>query len=100
MTSDVLLYLDGKWVLGSGGRTLDVVNPANEEVAGTVAVAERADLDVALADAARGFEIWKHTSPVERGKVLRKAADLLRERAEAIMPVLTEQQGSAVSLGL
>jgi len=93
MTSDVLLYLDGKWVLGSGGRTLDVVNPANEEVAGTVAVAERADLDVALADAARGFEIWKHTSPVERGKVLRKAADLLRERAEAIMPVLTEQQG-------
>ncbi|MGV6874077.1 NAD-dependent succinate-semialdehyde dehydrogenase [Pseudochelatococcus sp. B33] len=93
MTRDVLLFLDGKWVPGSGGRRLPVVNPATEAVVGSVAVAEQADLDIALADAAKGFDVWRRTSPVERGKVLRRAAELLRQRVDEIAPVLTSQQG-------
>jgi succinate-semialdehyde dehydrogenase/glutarate-semialdehyde dehydrogenase len=96
MTADVLLYLDGKWVPGSGGRRLPLVNPATEETAGSVCVAETADLDAALAGAASAFATWRTTSPVERGRILRKAADLLRQRIDAIAPVLTEQQGKTL----
>ena len=93
MTADVLLFLDGEWVPGSGGRRLGLVNPATEEPAGSVAVAEIADLDVAVAGAADAFRTWRKTSPVERGRVLRRAAELLRQRIDEIAPVLTEQQG-------
>lgn len=96
MTTDVLLFLDGKWVAGSGGRTLPLLNPATAGSAGSVAVAETADLDVALAGAATAFRAWKKTSPVERGRVLRNAADLLRQRIDEIAPVLTEQQGKTL----
>jgi succinate-semialdehyde dehydrogenase / glutarate-semialdehyde dehydrogenase len=96
MTADVLLFLDGKWVPGASGRRLPLVNPATEETAGSVAVAETADLEVALASTASAFKTWRKTSPVERGRVLRKAADLLRQRIDAIAPVLTKQQGKTL----
>jgi succinate-semialdehyde dehydrogenase / glutarate-semialdehyde dehydrogenase len=93
MTADVLLYVNGSWTHGSGGRTIDLVNPATGEKTGRVAVAETADLDLALADMASAFPVWKVTSPIERGRVLRKAAELLRARADEIVPVMSEQQG-------
>lgn len=93
MSTDVFLFLNGKWVPGSGGRSLDVINPATEEKVGSVAVAEKADLDVALADAEKSFGVWKRMSPVERGKILRKTAELLRARIDDIAPILTQQQG-------
>ena len=96
MTADIRLFLDGQWVAGSGGRSLKLTNPATGESAGTVTVAEKADLDVALASAAAAYKIWRASSPVERGKVLRKAADILRARIEEMAPVLTEQQGKTL----
>jgi succinate-semialdehyde dehydrogenase / glutarate-semialdehyde dehydrogenase len=93
MTMDVLLFLSGRWVPGANGETLRVVNPATGDSIGTVAVAAQVDLDIALADAAKCFETWRRTSPVERGKILRRAAELLRERVDSIAPVLTLQQG-------
>lgn len=96
MTADVLLFLDGKWVAGSGGRSLPLTNPATGETAGSVAVAETADLDIALKGAGSTFRSWKNASPVERGRVLRRAAELLRERIDEIAPVLTEQQGKTL----
>ena len=52
---DVLLYIDGRWQAGAAGRRLEVINPATEEVIGTVARAETADLDAALSAAQKGF---------------------------------------------
>ncbi len=96
MTQEVELFLDGEWRAGSGNRRFGLTNPATGESAGSVAMAETADLDVALAAARRAFRIWRHTSPVERGRVLRKAGELLRERIDEIAPVLTEQQGKTL----
>ena len=80
---DVQLLIDGKWRAGAAGRTIPIVNPATEEVIGHVARAEIADLDAALAAAEVGFALWRNISAFERAKVLRRAGDLLRERARA-----------------
>jgi acyl-CoA reductase-like NAD-dependent aldehyde dehydrogenase len=58
-----------------------------------VARTEQADLDRALAAAGHGFKAWRKVSAYDRGKILRKAGDLLRARAEAIAPVMTREHG-------
>jgi succinate-semialdehyde dehydrogenase / glutarate-semialdehyde dehydrogenase len=96
MALDVSLFIDGSWRPGANGRTLDVINPATEEMIGTVARAEIADLDAALAAAQKGFAIWRAVSAFERGKILRRAATLLRERIEPIAHIMTREQGKPV----
>ncbi len=93
MYQDVLLHVAGKWRAAGGGRTFDVVNPATEEVIGTLAHAGIADLDEALAAAAAGFAVWRKLSAYERSKIMRKAADLVRERSESIARLMTTEQG-------
>jgi succinate-semialdehyde dehydrogenase/glutarate-semialdehyde dehydrogenase len=90
---DVQLMIDGAWGPAAGGRTLPVVNPATGETIGTVAHAERADLDRALASAQKGFEAWRRVSAYDRSKVMRKAADLVRERADEIARLMVLEQG-------
>lgn len=96
MYPDVKLFIDGQWSAAEGGKTIDVYNPATNEVIGKVASAGKADLDRALAAAERGFKVWRRVSPFERSKVLRRAADLMRERADKIAELLTLEQGKPV----
>ena len=97
MYSDVLLCINGVWTKAADGRTIPVVNPATEEVIGTVAHAGQADLDAALEAAAKGFAAWRKVSPYERSKVMRRAADLLRERAERVAQLMTLEQGKPLA---
>src|SRR4051812_11088479 len=55
--SDTQLFINGTWRPSHSGRTIDVLNPATEETIGTVAHADRSDLDEALAAAAAGFKL-------------------------------------------
>src|SRR5471030_3230145 len=91
--SDVSLMIDGAWTKGAKGRTIPIVNPATEEVIGQLAHAEKADLDRALAAADKGFKLWKKVSAYERYKIMRKAADLMRQRLEEICQIMTMEQG-------
>lgn len=93
---DTNLYIDGTWRPAEGNRTLPVLNPATEEVIGTVAHASKADLDEALAAAERGFAAWRKVSAYERAKLMRKAADIFRSRADAIATLMTLEQGKPV----
>ena len=61
--------------------------------AGHLPHASTADLDAALAAAAKGFAVWKATSAYDRSKIMRKAADLVRERYDHISKVQTQEQG-------
>ena len=97
MYPDVLLCINGVWTKAADGRTIPVVNPATEEVIGSVAQAGRSDLDAALDAAAKGFAAWRKVSPYERSKVMRKAADLLRERAEKVAQLMTLEQGKPLA---
>ncbi|MCX8996926.1 NAD-dependent succinate-semialdehyde dehydrogenase [Rhizobiaceae bacterium BDR2-2] len=90
---DVKLFIDGEWRDAIGGRTISVFDPATEEKIGTVAHAEKADLDAALAAASKGFKLWRETSAFERSKIMRRAADILRERSADIAVLMTLEQG-------
>jgi len=90
---NTLLLIDGQWRPGKSGRTIPVLNPATEETIGTVAHADQSDLDEALAAADKGFKVWRATSAYDRSKIMRKAAGLMRERADAIATLMTMEQG-------
>ncbi|MGN6284728.1 MAG: NAD-dependent succinate-semialdehyde dehydrogenase [Afipia sp.] len=93
---NVELHIDGKWRPSVSGQTIPVLNPATEEVVGTVAHASKADLDEALVAAEKGFKAWRSVSPFERAKVMHKAAAILRERADAIAVLMTTEQGKTL----
>jgi succinate-semialdehyde dehydrogenase / glutarate-semialdehyde dehydrogenase len=80
-------------VPAQGRKTEAVVNPASNEVLGQLPHAKREDLDQALAAAQRAFITWSKTSPLERSGILRKVAELARERAQDIGRNITLDQG-------
>ena len=91
------LYIDGQFILAEGRHEQPVFNPATGAVIGQLPHATREDLDRALAAAARAFEHWKKSSPMERSKVLRKVAELARERAPEIGRHMTLDQGKPLA---
>ena len=94
--SNTQLFINGKWRPSQSGNTIPVLNPATEEVIGTVAHADRADLDEALEAAAAGFKTWRAVSAFDRCKIMRKAAAIMRERNDEIAPLLTMEQGKTL----
>ena len=94
---DLCLYINGQFMKGGGRKESDVLNPATDEVIGKLPHAGQADLDLALSSAQRAFESWKKSSPVERSKVLRKAADLARARANDIARNITMDMGKPLA---
>jgi succinate-semialdehyde dehydrogenase / glutarate-semialdehyde dehydrogenase len=93
MYTDLALYIDGKWHNGSGRKGEDVLNPATEKPLAHLPHASRADLDEALDAAKKGFALWRATSAYDRARIMRKAADLMRERHDAISKVMVQEQG-------
>ena len=94
---NTLLYIDGAWSAAAAGRTLPVMNPATGKQIGTLAHAERPDLDRALEAASKGFAAWRRISAFERSKVMRKAANLMRERLDTIATYMTMEQGKTLA---
>src|SRR5215475_10493661 len=94
---DTRLLIDNQWRDATGGKTLDVLNPATGERIGRVAHASTADLDLALAAAQRGFDAWRWVPANERAAIMRAAAGLVRERVDAIARLLTMEQGKPLA---
>ena len=90
---DTRLFIAGQWQDAASGKTLAVHNPATGQEIGRVAHAGIADLDQALAAAQKGFEVWRDMPAIERAKAMRRAAALVRERADAIAAIMTQEQG-------
>jgi succinate-semialdehyde dehydrogenase/glutarate-semialdehyde dehydrogenase len=97
MYTDLALHIGGKWLKGDGRQGEDVVNPATEKALGRLPHAGAGDLDQALEAASKGLAPWRATSAYDRAKVLRKAADLVRERADAIARIMTQEQGKVLA---
>ncbi len=87
------MYIDGKWSDAQNGRTHAVVNPADESVLAEVAFGARADADRAIEAAAKAFPAWRAASAYDRAKILKKTAELMRERSATIARTLTSEQG-------
>ena len=93
---ELAMYIDGEWVGVGARRVHHVLNPATGQVLGDLPLADAADLDRALEGAARGFKVWRATPATDRARVLKKAAELMRERAEHIARIATLEEGKTL----
>ncbi|CAM3836917.1 Alpha-ketoglutaric semialdehyde dehydrogenase [Pseudomonas reidholzensis] len=91
------LFIDGKWIGTEGRATATVVNPATESLIGQVPLATSGDLDRALEVAGQSFELWRRTVPAERASILKRAADLILQRASHIAAQMTLEEGKPIA---
>ena len=101
MYQQLSLYINGTFISGEGRKMQNVINPATQEVLGQLPHASEADLDMALHSAEKAFATWKKSSPMDRSAILRKVAQLTRDRANDIARNMTLDMGKplAESLG-
>jgi succinate-semialdehyde dehydrogenase / glutarate-semialdehyde dehydrogenase len=98
ITYDALhLFIDGKWIAANERDSVAVINPATEQEIGRVPLATSADLDHALQVAQRSFDIWRNTVPAQRARILKRGADLIRERSEHIATLMTLEEGKPLA---
>jgi succinate-semialdehyde dehydrogenase/glutarate-semialdehyde dehydrogenase len=97
MYSDVQLFIDGRWCDGALLKSQPIVNPATGRTLAQLAHADRSDLDRALAAAERGFKQWRQVPAFDRYKLLKRAAQLIRERADEIAQLMTLEQGKPLA---
>ena len=77
-------YIHGRYHASTSGEHFETINPATGEVIATVEHAGQAELDAAIESAKKGQQIWAAMTAVERGRILKKAAELLRENNEEL----------------
>ncbi|MDQ3982145.1 MAG: aldehyde dehydrogenase family protein [Actinomycetota bacterium] len=83
------MFIAGEFCDAASGRTDEILNPATEEVCGTVPRADAADVDRAVQAARDAFEDgrWSELGPGERAAVLWKMGELVEERADELIPL-------------
>lgn len=91
------LYINGEFLSGDGRQTQDIINPATQEVIGSLPHASQGDLDLALQSAEKAFQSWKKSSPMDRSAILRKVGQLTRDRAKEIARNMTMDQGKPLA---
>lgn len=91
------MFVDGRWIGATGNRTIPVINPATEEKVADVAWGGRDETRRAIDAAARAMPAWSKLTAYDRAKVLKKTADLMRERADAIARTMTLEQGKPLA---
>jgi len=91
-------YIDGQWVAPVVLKTLDVENPATEQVCGKIALGSAADVDKAVKAARKAFASWSLTSREERLKILNRIAEEYQKRAGDLAAAITEEMGAPASL--
>ncbi|MDP9850146.1 aldehyde dehydrogenase family protein [Streptosporangium lutulentum] len=94
------LYLNGAWRSSASGESIDVVNPATEEVIDRVPAGAPADVDAAVAAARAAFPSWSRTAAAERGKILAAAAELIRERSDQIARIIATDMGAPYGVAM
>ena len=93
-------FIDGKWQQAEKKETYDVINPATEEVIGKASKATSVDVDKALKSAEKGLKIWRSTPPWQRAYIIRKIADLMREKKDVLAKWLTLEVGKPLAEGV
>ncbi|MBA3667553.1 MAG: NAD-dependent succinate-semialdehyde dehydrogenase [Sphingomonas sp.] len=95
--ADLKLFIDGNWKSGEGRDTHCVINPVSGSGIADVPFATPADLEEALAAADRAWPAWRATDVEKRAAILAKTGDLLRERAQHIAAIMTQEQGKPLA---
>jgi len=94
MLEKLQFYIDGQWVDPAEPRTMDVVNPATEEVYGRISIGSAADVDRAVAAASRAFETFSATSRDERIELLQAVLEVFVRRADEVAEAIMDEMGA------
>ena len=94
---DERLLIGGEWVEATGSGRFDVTNPANGEVVGSTPDATADDVRAAINAAADALEGWRNTTALVRARLLRKSAEVMRERVDEIGRLMTLEQGKPLA---
>jgi aldehyde dehydrogenase (NAD+) len=98
MKNERKFYIDGKWVEPHSKKTLDVLNPANEEVIATIALGDEEDVNRAVAAAKRAFQTFSRTSVAERAALLQKIVAAYQKKMPEIAATVSKEMGAPLSL--
>jgi aldehyde dehydrogenase (NAD+) len=98
MKNERKFYIDGKWVEPHSKKTLDVLNPANEEVIATIALGDDEDVNRAVAAAKRAFQTFSKTSVAERAALLQKIIAAYQKKMPEIAATVSKEMGAPLSL--
>ena len=90
------LYIDGKWVQPIGTGSIDVINPATEEIIGKIPVGSKEDIDIAASAARIAFDSWSKSSIDTRINILNALSNALKERGEDIAQTITAEVGTPI----
>ena len=93
-------FIDGKWQQAEKKETYEVINPATEEAIGKASKASSVDVDKALKSAEKGLKVWRNTPPWQRSYIIRKIADLMREKKNNLAKWLTLEVGKPLAEGV
>ncbi|MEV4012729.1 aldehyde dehydrogenase family protein [Nonomuraea angiospora] len=88
------LYIGGSWTASASDESIDVVNPATEEIIDRVPAGSPDDVEAAAGAARKAFPGWSETAASERGKLLGDAAELLKQRSEEIAKTIATDMGA------
>lgn len=91
------LYIDGKFVDATSGKTFQTINPANGDILAEVQIASQNDIEHAVIAAQKGQKIWASMTGVERSRILNRAVAILRERNDEIALIETHDTGKSLS---
>ncbi|PWA09670.1 aldehyde dehydrogenase family protein [Pueribacillus theae] len=91
-------FINGEWVESTGSKTIDVINPATEEVIGRISDGTKEDLDKAVAAARAAFPSFSETTKEERIQLLNRIADEYEKRKEDIVETITQELGAPLTL--
>ena len=94
MLEKLQFYIDGQWVDPVEPRTLDVVNPATEEVHGRISLGTAADVDAAVAAARRAFESYSQTTREQRIELLQSILDVFERRHDDVAEAIMDEMGA------
>jgi betaine-aldehyde dehydrogenase len=91
-------YIDGRFVASRSARAIDVIDPATQEVIGRVADGDATDVDAAVAAARRAFDSgpWRDVTAQERGRILFRLAQAVRDRAAELAELETRNNGKPI----
>jgi aldehyde dehydrogenase (NAD+) len=91
------LYIDGEWVSAADGATFETVDPATEEPITEVAAAAADDVDRAVEAAQEAFPAWRDTDPDERGRIVHRVGELIREQRNELAAIESRDQGKPLT---
>ena len=90
------LYINGSWVEPNGKGTIEVINPANEQIIGSVPVGSESDANAAVEAARSAFTSWSESTVEERTNYLNQLSSALKDRGEEMAELITSEVGTPI----